>query len=317
MKTVKATQEIQPILEVEDLSVTFTQYEKGLKQKELKVISSLNISIYPGEVLAVVGSSGSGKSLLAHAILGILPSNATVSGNISYHGESLTADRQATLRGGEIALVPQSVNYLDPLMKVGKQVRFAARGENPLKQQREVFERYQLKPHVEDLLPFQLSGGMARRVLVSTAVVSGAKLIIADEPTPGLDVEAVEETLNIFKELAAQGSAVMLITHDIEAALKIADRIAVFYAGTTVEIAPVKDFAGKGENLRHPYSKALWRALPQNDFMPIPGFQPLPSALPSGCLFAPRCPKAKSQCTMAQPPARRLRNGMVRCYDAT
>ena len=121
-------------------------------------------------------------------------------------------------------------------------------------------------------------------------------MIIADEPTPGLDPVVIKEALNNFREFADNGCAVMLITHDIESALTIADKIAVFYAGTTVEIAPVENFTGDGEALRHPYSKALWRALPQNDFIPIPGSQPHPSALPSGCLFAPRCPMATSEC---------------------
>ncbi|SNS17412.1 peptide/nickel transport system ATP-binding protein [Anaerovirgula multivorans] len=317
MKLAEAPKQIKPILEVQDLAVSFSQYTEGLRQKELEVITNLNLSIHPGEVLAVVGSSGSGKSLLAHAILGILPSNATVTGSISYKGENLTSKEQAALRGQEIALVPQSVNYLDPLMKVGKQVRTAVKQGDAIKAQREVFARYQLQPQVENLFPFQLSGGMARRVLVSTAVVSGAELIIADEPTPGLDAEVVKEALNCFRELADKGVAIMLITHDIETALSIADRIAVFYAGTTVEVAPAKDFTGKGEALRHPYTKALWRALPQNDFLPIPGFQPLPNALPTGCLFEPRCQQAAPQCAMVQPKTRMVRNGMVRCNHAT
>lgn len=316
-KLSQVSKQVQPILEVQDLAVSFSQYTEGLRQKELKVITSLNLTIHPGEVLAVVGSSGSGKSLLAHGILGILPSNATVTGTISYKGQSLTPKSQAALRGKEIALVPQSVNYLDPLMKVGKQVRTAVKGGDAIQAQREVFTRYQLHSQVEDLFPFQLSGGMARRVLVSTAVVSGAELIIADEPTPGLDAAAVKEALSCFRELADKGAAVMLITHDIETALSIADRIAVFYAGTTVEIAPAKDFKGKGEALRHPYTKALWRALPQNDFQPIPGFQPLPSALPAGCLFEPRCQHASPQCATVQPESRIVRNGMVRCNYAT
>ena len=310
-------EENQPVLEVQDLSVSFAQYEKGLQQKQLKVISSLNISICAGEILAVVGSSGSGKSLLAHAILGILPENASVTGSIKVNGEELTPSRQATLRGKEIALVPQSVNYLDPLMQVGAQVRTGVKIGEAFSTQREVFDRYQLAPEVDQLYPFQLSGGMARRILVSTAIVSGAQLVIADEPTPGLDAAVVEETLEYFREMAGKGCAVMLITHDIETALRIADKVAVFYAGTTVEVAPIEDFSGDGESLRHPYSKALWQALPQNGFIPIPGAQPMPNDLPKGCPFEPRCAVATSQCTMKQPKVRKLRDGMVRCGHAT
>ena len=307
----------QPVLEVQDLSVSFVQYEKGLQQKELKVISSLNISICAGEILAVVGSSGSGKSLLAHAILGILPENASVTGSMRFNGEELTSPRQAVLRGKEIALVPQSVNYLDPLMQVGAQVRTGVKTGEAFSTQRKVFDRYQLAPEVDRLYPFQLSGGMARRILVSTAIVSGAQLVIADEPTPGLDAAVVEETLEYFREMAGKGCAVMLITHDIETALRIADKVAVFYAGTTVEVAPIEDFSGDGESLRHPYSKALWQALPQNGFIPIPGAQPLPNDLPKGCLFEPRCAVATPECTMKQPKVRNLRDGMVRCGHAT
>ena len=306
-----------PALKVRDLSVSFVQYAGGLRQTNLKVITGLDVTIHKGEVLAIVGSSGSGKSLLAHAILGILPQNATVSGSMCYDGSDLTPTRQAKLRGRDISLIPQSVNFLDPLMQVGSQVRISIRNGDKAAIQRQVFARYDLNNQVERLYPFQLSGGMARRVLVSTAVVSGAQLVIADEPTPGLHPAVVTETLGHLRQLANDGCAVMLITHDITAALKVADRIAVFYAGSTVESAQSSDFAGTGEGLRHPYSKALWQALPQNEFIPIPGFQPTPGALPPGCLFAPRCSQKTEQCEVAPPAARELRGGVVRCIHAT
>ncbi|MDL4842392.1 ATP-binding cassette domain-containing protein [Aquibacillus rhizosphaerae] len=259
------------ILKVNNLSVSFKQYTSGLRQTTHQVISNLNIELVSGEILAVVGASGSGKSLLAHAILGILPLNAETSGQITYDGEVLTSKRQEQLRGKEIALVPQSVSYLNPLMRVGSQVRSSVRKRNAKQAQEEVFQRYHLKKEVGNMYPFQLSGGMARRVLVSTAMVSGASVIIADEPTPGLDKVVIEEALNNFREFADQGCAVMLISHDIESALKIADKVAVFYEGTVLEVAPVEDFEGKGDRLRHPYTQALWRALPQNDFTWIEG----------------------------------------------
>ncbi len=305
------------ILKVENLSISFTPDTSGKKQNNHQVISSLTMTLEAGEILAVVGASGSGKSLLAHAILGILPSHANVSGTIKYEGEALSDKKQAALRGKVMALVPQSVNFLDPLMRVGKQVRTSVKEGDRMAVQREVFERYRLSEEVDSMYPFQLSGGMARRVLLSTAMVSGAKVIIADEPTPGLDEAVSKEALNHFRQFADDGCAVMLITHDIESALTVADKIAVFYAGTIVEIAPAEHFSGRGEALRHPYSKALWRALPQNDFIPVPGLQPHPSALPSGCLFEPRCEKATSECGKAQPIMRNLRDGMVRCIHAT
>jgi peptide/nickel transport system ATP-binding protein len=251
------------------------------------------LQVNAGEVVAVVGSSGSGKSLLAHAILGILPHNAQASGTMLFKGEPLTPQRQARLRGKEIALIPQSVSYLNPLMPVGAQVRRAARlsglsAREARQSVDEIFCRYGLELSVQQRYPFQLSGGMARRVLVATTAIGRAELAIADEPTPGLQPDLVMETLNHLRELATAGKAVILITHDLEAALQVADKVAVFYAGTTLEIANAKDFT-QG-NLRHPYTQALWRALPQNDFIPVPGTQPSPDALPPGCLYGDRCP---------------------------
>ncbi|WP_426377532.1 oligopeptide/dipeptide ABC transporter ATP-binding protein [Desulforudis sp. 1031] len=305
-----------PLLAIENLSVSFLRYVSGWQRRKLTVIDDLCVAVYPGEILAVVGASGAGKSLLAHALLGILPRNALVTGIIRFAGEDLTPVRQAQLRGREIALVPQSVNFLNPLMRVGAQVRAAVRDGDAPGAQRRVFARYRLPHESERLYPFQLSGGMARRVLVAAATVSGARLVIADEPTPGLDAEAARETLSHLRELADEGRSVLLITHDITAALPVADRIAVFYGGTVLEVAPAQDFTGTGESLRHPYSKALWQALPQNGFAVVPGYQPLPDTLPAGCLFAPRCPQAAPACAAERPPVRGLRGGTVRCFYA-
>ena len=306
----------KPLLEVSDLSVSFRMYDSGLEQKQLPVISSLSLKVLPGEILAVAGSSGSGKSLLASAILGILPGNATVSGSLRFDGEPLTPERQAKLRGTEIALVPQSVAFLDPLMKVGAQVD-GHRKPRPTERRRKLFRRFGLPEQTERLYPFQLSGGMARRVLVSTALLTSARLIIADEPTPGMSLEQAEEALAMFRAMADEGKGVVLITHDIDLAFHIADRIAVFYAGTTVETAPAADFRQGPEALRHPYSKALWRALPQHEFRPIPGFQPYAGNLPSGCLFAPRCPCRTAECEKSVPPMQTVRKEEVRCFHAT
>ena len=304
------------LLEVSDLSVSFRMYDSGLEQKQLPVISSLSLKVLPGEILAVAGSSGSGKSLLASAILGILSGNATVSGSLRFDGEPLTPERQAKLRGTEIALVPQSVAFLDPLMKVGAQVD-GHRKPRPTERRRKLFRRFGLPEQTERLYPFQLSGGMARRVLVSTALLTSARLIIADEPTPGMSLEQAEEALAMFRAMADEGKGVVLITHDIDLAFHIADRIAVFYAGTTVETAPAADFRQGPEALRHPYSKALWRALPQHEFRPIPGFQPYAGNLPRGCLFAPRCPCRTAECEKSVPPMQTVRKGEVRCFHAT
>lgn len=308
----------EPILSVKDLGISFSQYTKGLRRRELEVITNLDIDLYEGEILAVVGSSGSGKSLLAHAILGILPDNATTEGNIIYKGKTLTLKDKEKLRGREIVFIPQSVNFLDPLMKVSKQVKISIENkEKANKRQRYIFNKYGLDKKVDNFYPFELSGGMARKVLLSTALVSDCKVIIADEPTPGLDEKSLNEALKDFRNIADSGCAILMITHDIEAALKIADKIAVFYAGTTLEIANVNDFKGDGKNLRHPYSKALFNALPQNGFKPIKGSQPMPNELPKGCLFQDRCECISDKCRLIRPNARMVRDGMVRCLNAT
>ncbi|USK36713.1 ABC transporter ATP-binding protein (plasmid) [Bacillus sp. F19] len=308
-----------PLLEVNNVSISFIQYETGLKQVNVPVIKNLSLSVNPGEIVAVVGASGSGKSLLAHAILGILPKNARVTGQLTFDGEPLTSSLIKKLRGREVALVPQSVQFLDPLMRVGHQVKQAVRTGDPEEEQIKAFQRYRLGPKTARRFPHQLSGGMARRVLVSIATVSGARLLIADEPTPGLDEAVIQETLLSFKELATRGSAIIFITHDLEAALKIADRVAVFYSGTTVEVAPSTDFEGMGENLRHPYTQALWNALPQNQFSVLQqnfGGKGEPLSI-NGCMFADNCGSATYECSQIFPELRPLRNGMVRCCHAT
>lgn len=309
-------EEKKPLLEVSDLSVSFSMYDGALQQSRLQVISNLSMTVYPGEILAVAGSSGSGKSLLASAILGILPGNATVGGTMNYKGQPLTPERQAQLRGGEIALVPQSIAYLDPLMKVGKQVD-GHRKPKPTEKRKSIFRKLQLPQQTEGLYPFQLSGGMARRVLVSTALLADAKLVIADEPTPGMSLEQAKTALQMFRDMADAGCSVILITHDIDLAFDFADRIAVFYAGTTLETAPASHFRQGPEALHHPYSKALWNALPQNGFQPIAGTQPYAGSLPKGCLFAPRCPYAEELCRTEIPPMEKIGEGEVRCFYGT
>lgn len=311
----------EPILKVKDLGISFSQYTNGLVRGDLNVIRNLDIELYEGEILAVVGSSGSGKSLLAHAILGILPDNACTQGDISYKGEILDEKRKEKLRGDEIVLIPQSVNYLDPLKKVGKQIKISIKDKDKKTQDEIVdnlFKKYNLDKKVKNYYPFQLSGGMARKVLLSTALASDSKVIIADEPTPGLDEESLNEVLKDFRDIVDSGRAILMITHDIMAALKIADKVAIFYAGSTLEIANTSDFKQKEVELRHPYTKALYKALPNHDFVPIDDkTQPLPNELPKGCVFSDRCPLKDKNCENQVPKIREIRNGKVRCIHAT
>ena len=253
----------QELLEVKNLSVSFRMYQGALKHTLVTGMHGVNLRLTTGEILAVVGASGSGKSLLAHAVLGVLPYNAVTSGEMRYRGELLDAALQEQLRGRAMALIPQSVTYLDPLMRVGKEVcgLYGAPADMAA-----TFRRLHLEERVQRLYPFQLSGGMARRVLFSTAVITDASLIIADEPTPGMDVKSAVEALQLLRELADAGKGVLLITHDIDLAVEVADNVAVFYEGRTVDMAPAAAFHGDGAELVHPYTKALYHALPQNDF---------------------------------------------------
>ncbi|MDC7288595.1 ABC transporter ATP-binding protein [Blautia schinkii] len=300
------------ILEIDELSVSFLQYEnsKSSSQIELPVISRLSVSVHEGEIVAVVGSSGSGKSLLAHAILGLLPYNAKVAGDMYFDGELLTQEKIAALRGNKIAFVPQSTTYLDPLMSVGAQVR-GGKEEDKKKKQRRLFKRYGLTEEVDEKYPFECSGGMTRRVLLTSALMGDPELIIADEPTPGMDLKLAKKSMEDFRRFADEGKGVLLITHDIELALEVADRIAVFYAGTTIEEAPVSDFTSE-KTLRHPYTKALWRALPQNGFQSLPGVQPYVKDMPKGCPFGPRCSQYGTECE-GEIPMQRVGCGTVRC----
>lgn len=302
-----------PVLQVNDLVVAFSMYQRGFHKKNLEVIHALSLEVDAGEIVAVVGSSGSGKSILAHAVLNLLPKNAIYSGDILYKGEPLNSKKCKQLFGREIAFIPQSIDYLDPLMKVGEQVRGVYGTE---KRQRELFEKYQLGQETENKYPFQLSGGMARRTLISGAMMHHPDLIIADEPTPGLDLDMAMETLKHFRDFANQGTAVLMITHDIDLALHVADRVAVFYAGTILEEAPTSDFIAGKDAVRHPYSKALIDALPQNAFTPIAGTQPYAGNLPSGCLFADRCIYRDEKCVGEQK-MRDISGGKVRCVHAT
>ena len=261
--------EKENLLEVENLSVSFTQYVSGSKRRTIEVIHDISLSVKSGEILAVIGASGSGKSLLAHAIMGILPVNAKTGGTIKYTGNTLNDKLKAELRGKEMALIPQSVSYLDPLLNVKNQISSPLEKQSRKEKQAfvsKLLKKFQLEKKVSEQYPFELSGGMARRVLISTAISSGAKLIIADEPTPGMHESVVEETLNAFKSMAENGAGVLMITHDIDLAFTIADRVAVFCDGRVVSIEETENFVSHPERLKSAYSRALWHALPQNGF---------------------------------------------------
>lgn len=262
------------LLTCENLSVAFSMYDPDApffraKKREVRVIDDLSVSVHAGEILAVVGASGSGKTLLADAIMGLFEPNATVCGTIWFDGERQDAVGLENLRGHGISLVPQSVNHLDPMMPVGRQIEgFAhpqSKHEQRVEKRRKLFARYDLAEEVAQMFPHQLSGGMARRVLLCCALMDDPKLIVADEPTPGLDLDLAVKALEDFRAFADEGGGVLLITHDIELALKVADRVAVFKDGTVIEETAVESFESP-DKLRHPFTRALWHALPEHGF---------------------------------------------------
>ncbi len=265
------------LLQVEHLSVSFQMYDESgsffaAPRRRVPVIDDLSISVHAGEIIAVVGASGSGKTLLADSVMGLFEPNSEVSGDIWFDGVLQDAASLAALRGHGIALVPQSVSSLDPLMKVGKQVEGAgARRDRARRRDRRraLFERYGLGEEVAGLYPHELSGGMARRVLLCSALMEDPKLIVADEPTPGLDLDLAVRAHADLRAFADEGGGVLLITHDIELALSVADRVAVFRDGTVVEETSVENFAAP-ELLEHPFSRALWHALPSHGFKAEP-----------------------------------------------
>ncbi len=303
------------LLTVENVSISFTQYVQGLQQHELKVISDLSLSVKEGEVVAILGSSGSGKSLLAHAILGILPENGHCDGTIAFKGDVLSQEDKEQLRGKHICLIPQSVNFLDPLMKVSEQAIGDVKKEDKqqaLKHQREIFAKYGLGEEVDNMYPFELSGGMARKVLLSTALLTDPELVVADEPTPGLDEASVKETIKDIKRLAEEGKGVLLITHEIDVALKTADRIAIFYSGYVIEINKTENFNDVNK-LLHPYTKSLIEALPRNGFKLTEGVQPLDVV--DGCPYYENCPIRTDICKTSNPDLVNHNGIMIRCHN--
>ena len=216
------------ILKIEDLSVAFQQYVSFFEFGQTVPIKKMDMELNRGEILVVVGQSGSGKSLVAQAIMDILPENAVIGGHIYYNGEELKKERRQSLRQGEIVFIPQSISYLDPLMTIGKQIESLVHDGNPRDVMLEMLEKYDLEPEVENMYPFQISGGMARRILIACAMVQNPDLIIADEPTPGLDMDLVDETVKHLLQMKADGCSLLVITHDLHVATRLADRIIFF-----------------------------------------------------------------------------------------
>lgn len=300
------------ILEIEELSLSFSQYEneRSSRKIELPVISKLSVSVHEGEIVAVVGSSGSGKSLLAHAILGLLPYNAKVTGNMYYDGELLTEEHICALRGNKIAFVPQSTTYLDPLMTVGKQVQ-GGKGEEKKRKQRGLFKRYGLGEEVDTKYPFECSGGMTRRVLLTSALMGDPELIIADEPTPGMDLALAKKSMEDFRNFADEGkecfSSPMILNWHLrwQTGLLCFMREQQWKKRLYLILLQKKLFVT-------PIQKLCGECFLKNGFQPLPGVQPYVKDMPKGCPFGPRCSMYTEAC-QGEIPMQRVGCGTVRC----
>jgi peptide/nickel transport system ATP-binding protein len=297
-----------------ELEVTGLWVRLRLPRAWVAAVSDVSFRIRPGECLALVGESGCGKSVLAAALLGFLPANAQVAGAATLRSESrppielLSAPERVlarAVRGRRIRLIPQSpAAHLTPVRTVRSQLEEMVRTHHPaVANPRARAEHYAasagLRPTDLDCYPHELSGGMAQRAATALALVAEPWLLIADEPTTGLDRELVEAFLDELRRLVEQHRAVLLITHDLAAARRVADRIAVMYAGRFVELGPA---ASVLDQPQHPYTHGLIESLPERAFTPIPGMPPLLTDLPSGCPFHPRCQSAVARCRQCPPP---------------
>lgn len=311
-----------PVLRVEGLSVRFRM--RG--GRHVEAVTDAAFELGPGSCLALVGESGCGKSVLASALLGLLPGNAETAGSARLADglDLLAADERTlarTVRGRRVGLVPQSpAAHLTPVRTVrshlqetvrellapqGGKARLRAAAETAAA--RAAFPADHLDHH-----PHELSGGLAQRAATGLALVGDAPLLLADEPTTGLDRDLVDRTVDELRAHTGDaGRALLMITHDLAAARRVADTVAVMYAGRIVELAPAEAFFG-APGPRHPYARGLLDALPERAFTPIPGAPPELGDLPPGCAFAARCALADATCRAVRPP---LTEG-VACHRA-
>ncbi|MFE3453813.1 ABC transporter ATP-binding protein [Nonomuraea sp. NPDC059194] len=286
-------------LEVTGLTVSF-----AIPRATVRAVTGASFSVRPGRCLALVGESGCGKSVLAHALLGLLPANAQVSGQAVLDGGlDLLSAPPAVLarkvRGREIGLIPQSpATHLTPVRTARAQLEEALAELGSTRSAAELAERFGLAPRDLDRYPHELSGGMAQRVANAIALAGDPGLLIADEPTSGLDRPLVERTMAVLRELCEEGRAVLVITHDLRAAAQVADDIAVMYASRLVEVGPAAEILDRP---RHPYAAGLVAAQPDREFVAIPGMPPELTALPPGCAFEPRCGHATAACATTTP----------------
>ena len=312
------------LLELEHLSVTLP-----VEGRRRPALHDVSLAIGAGEAVGLVGESGSGKSMTARAVARLLPRGAEVAGAIRYDGADVGALRGGALRAlrGEVAIVFQDPRaHVNPVRRIGdfltealrlRGVDRATAADRAVAALAEVgIADGQRRLHQ---YPHELSGGLLQRVMIAAALLSQPRLLLADEPTTALDVTTQSEVMAILDELRRErGLALLFITHDLDLATAVCDRIAVMYAGSIVE---TRAAAVLHDHPLHPYSAALAAARPSIDhaaprLLAVPGRPVSAFEAPDGCAFAPRCAFAQDRCRVALPPLEAMDGGHVRCVRA-
>lgn len=314
------------VLEIKDLKTYFkTPY--GV----VKAVNGIDIQVYEGETLGIVGESGCGKSVTSLSVMGLLPKPMAfiAGGEIRFDGRDLTKLKEREmrkLRGNEIAMIFQEpMTSLNPVFTIGQQLSEPLRQHTNLNKgqiRAKIIEMLKLVgiPRAEQIIdeyPHQLSGGMRQRVMISLAMLCEPKLLIADEPTTALDVTIQAQILELMKELREkQNMSMILITHDLGVVAEMCDRVVVMYAGQVVESADIRSIFNEP---KHPYTQGLLASLPKmnerkTELSSIPGSVPRPDHLPKGCAFAPRCSSVFDKCLKERPPLKQIGNQQCRCW---
>lgn len=315
----KETVAMEPLLSIEQLTVTF-HTPKG----KVKAVDGASLTLHQGQIVGLIGETGSGKSVLGLSIPGLLPGTAEVSGAIRFKGQDLLIlqkDSLRKLRGTEIAFVPQNpATSLNPVMRIGRQITEAIKAPFSRKQKRAIAARLLEElnmPKPSDTLqqyPFQLSGGMKQRVLAAIGAAGQPSLLIADEPTKGLDALVRDQVVGLFRRVATHtGAAILVITHDLYVARSLCDAIGVMYAGEIVESGPTEQLFTQP---KHPYTSGLIRSMPGKGMIPIPGVSPSLMEDHPGCKFQSRCSQRLGECEWKVPQLYALQDQdrKVRCF---
>lgn len=282
-----------PALTIDGLTIRIPTQE-GI----VHAATDVDLTLHTGQVHALIGESGCGKSVVGAAICGLLPATATVHGHITLHrGDDGPVDlvrararvrawRQ--IRGHRVAWIPQSAaSYLTPVRTVGAQLAETCRHLQSQHTPAALLTRVGLEPTVADLYPHQLSGGMAQRAAIAFAIAADPEVIVADEPTSNLDPHLTEHTLRLLRSAADAGAAVLLISHDLDTLPAHTDHVAVMYASRILETGPTADVL---TDPWHPYTRDLIAALPAGGLHPIPGMPPTLTDLDDNCVYHHRRP---------------------------